>query len=293
MNPIPKSAHLKSRAVLRLRGPDAMPFLQGLITQDVTPVSEGKPLFTAFLTPQGKYLFDFFVVPTPDGLLIDCPKDQTGEIVRRFAFYKMRSNIVLEDTRDLFSVLAFWSVKEASEEIQRVGFADPRLPALGRRVLLLSEKLPYIPLGSDEDAYREHRYSLGVAESNLEIEAGQATLFDINFDRLNAISWNKGCYMGQELTARMYYRGLVKKRYLPFSIEGIAPEKHASIHHQGFEIGKVEAAGNEFGLGLFNLERVRPFVEKKQLLVDAGTTFHVYLPPYMDKSVFEKTESSQ
>jgi folate-binding protein YgfZ len=125
-----------------------------------------------------------------------------------------------------------------------------------------------------------------------EIESGQAILLEINYDALNAISWKKGCYMGQELTARTYYRGLIKKRYLPFKYEGLPPKKLQSIMHFEFEIGKVQAIGKEYGLGLFNIEKVKPFIDDAELLVHKGITFHVTVPDYL-KEKFYSTNAQE
>jgi folate-binding protein YgfZ len=282
MNEHAKSALLESRTVLRLKGVDRHSFLQGLISQDILLAIEGNPLFTAFLTPQGKYLSDFFVVPQDDGLLIDCTAEQVDDLAKRLGFFKMRADVILEDTRHYYSVFAFWQARSFVEGV----FTDPRFIGLGERLIVPKKIANDIPTNASEQEYREHRYSLGVPEGLHEIEPGHATLLELNFEELNAISWNKGCYMGQELTARMYYRGLLKKRYLPFRYEGLMPQKGEILLHHGFEVGRIQARGETYGLGLFNLEKVRPFVEKKQMLVHGGVSYEIFLPPFLTDKIF-------
>ncbi|NDE89906.1 MAG: folate-binding protein [Alphaproteobacteria bacterium] len=291
MNGATKIALLESRAVLRLLGPDRFTFLQGLISQDMQLAMDGKPLFAAHLTPQGKYLFDFFVVPQTgpqgDALLIDCDTAQLNELVKRLSFYKMRANVGLEDTRNQFSVFGLWGV--ASDHPQ--AFADPRAAVMGERLILSKDEANTITTNKEESDYREFRYKNGVAEGLSEIEVGQATLLEINFDALNAISWTKGCYVGQELTARMHYRALVKKRYLPFKYEGLPPVRHHDILHEGFAIGRVMAIGKDYGLGLFQLDKIRPFITDNTIVVHHGTTYDVKAPDYLRETIFQSANT--
>ncbi len=288
MNGATKTALLSSRAVLRLVGPDRYTFLQGLISQDIQLAIDGKPLHAAFLTPQGKYLFDFFVVPNGESLLIDCDETQLNELVKRLSFYRMRSNVGLEDTRAHYSVFGLWGAPSGHP----AAFADPRLAELGERLLVRKTDEASIVTNKEESDYREWRYKNGVAEGLQEIEVGHATLLDINFDVLNAISWTKGCYMGQELTARMHYRALVKKRYLPFKFEGLPPEKHHNILHEGFDIARVQAIGKDYGLGLFHLDKIKPFIMEKRMLIHHGTTYDVRVPEYLKAKLFQ-SENAQ
>lgn len=281
MNGATKTALLASRAVLRLVGPDRFTFLQGLISQDIQLAVDGKPLFAAFLTPQGKYLFDFFVVPDGDTLLIDCSADQINDLVKRLSFYKMRSQVVLEDTRKYFTVFGLWGAPSGHPQ----AFADPRLTEIGERLIIKKIDEASIVTNREESDYREWRYKNGVAEGLIEIETGHSTLLEINFDVLNAISWTKGCYMGQELTARTHYRGLIKKRYLPFKFEGLPPERHHNILHEGFDIGRVMAIGKDYGLGLFQLDKIKPFIAEKRPLIHHGTTYDVHFPDYLTAKI--------
>jgi tRNA-modifying protein YgfZ len=284
MNNATKSALLESRAVLRLAGPDRFAFLQGLISQDIALAEAGRPIFTAFLTPQGKYLFDFFIVPEDDFLLLDCQAAQITDLVKHLTYYKMHSDIALHDTRDYYDVYGLWG---AVSDHPRA-FTDPRLMGMDERLILPRNLRDSIATNSDEAVYCDHRYKWGIAEGSKEIEAGQATLLEINYDILNAISWTKGCYIGQELTARTHYRGLIKKRYLPFRHEGEMPERHHEVMHNGHVVGRIMAAGEKYGLGLFNLEKIRPIIDEKQIIVDNRATLEVFAPKYVQDTIFPR-----
>ena len=283
MNGATKTALLSNRSILRLTGPDRFTFLQGLISQDIKLAQDGKPLFTAFLTPQGKYLFDFFFIPQSDHLLIACLAIQLNELVLRLLFYNMRAEVALEDTRKHFCVFGLWGAPSNHPQV----FTDPRLDALGERIIIRKSDEASMPTNRELTDYQEYRYKNGVAEGSHEIEVGLATLLEINFDTLNAISWSKGCYMGQELTARTRYRGLIKKRYLPFKFEGLPPERHHDILHEGYAVGRVMAIGKDYGLGQFQLDKIRPFIEEQRMVVHHGTTFDVKVPDYLKSKIFE------
>lgn len=278
-----KTAHLESRSIIRLSGRDRLAFLQGLVSQDVRLAEAEKPFFTALLTPQGKYLFDFFVIPSGDTLLLDCESDQATELIKRLSFFRMRADIHIENLRGLYSIYAAWG----GVFNQPSAFVDPRHESLGVRLVSSAMEAHNFSATHDESDYRRHRIKNGVAEGAHEIEPGQATLLEINFDHLNAISWSKGCYIGQELTARTHYRGLIKRRLLPFHFEGIAPEKHSVIHDEaGLALGDVKALEDDYGIGLWHLEKIRPYVMDGRALVHHGTLFRVSLPPFLTEKIF-------
>ena len=184
---------LTSRALLRLSGEGAREFLQGLVTTDVT---KELPVWAGLLTPQGKCLFDFIVWADGEDLLIDCERDAAEDLRKRLAIYRLRRpiTIALDDTRSVN-----WSV-DGQE-----GAPDPRLPALGRRWLSAAAG----PEAAD-DNWRAHRLSLGVCEGREEL--GDLLWLECNAAELNGVSFTKGCFIGQENTARMNWRSKVNRR---------------------------------------------------------------------------------
>jgi tRNA-modifying protein YgfZ len=190
---------LSDRAVIRLAGEDVRGFLQGLITNDVTGAL---PLWAGLLTPQGKALFDFIVWADGDDLLIDCEAGQADALAKRLSMYRLRRPITI--ARD--AVLAVhWSATQPDDGEKPVGH-DPRLAALGWRWLAPA-------YGDDTSAdWHAHRLSLGVAEGAAELGQDKTLWLEANAAELNGVSFTKGCYIGQENTARMNYRSKVNRR---------------------------------------------------------------------------------
>ena len=185
---------LIDRAVLRLSGEDVRGFLQGLVTNDVSALAEDKPLWAGLLTAQGKALFDFILWADDEDVLIDCEADQCEALAKRLTLYRLRRPIAIG--RD--AVLAVhWSL-EGEDPL------DPRLPALGHRWLA--------PAGEAAAGWHEHRLRLGVAEGAAELGQDKTLWLECNAAELNGVSFTKGCYVGQENTARMNYRQKVNRR---------------------------------------------------------------------------------
>lgn len=183
---------LADRALVRLSGEDVRGFLQGLVTNDVTGAL---PIWAGLLTAQGKALFDFLIWANGDDLLIDCENSQADALIRRLGLYRLRRAIAItrEDT-----LAVHWA------PVGRQGVADPRLAALGRRWLA--------PAGGAADGWRAHRLGLGVAEGVAELGSDKTLWLEANAVELNGVSFSKGCYVGQENTARMNWRQKVNRR---------------------------------------------------------------------------------
>ena len=190
---------LADRAVIRVAGEDVRGFMQGLVTNDMALLAPGKPLWAGLLTPQGKALFDFIAwADGPDDggdVLLDCEADQAEALIRRLNIYRLRRPVTI--TRDA-ALAVHWS--SDSEK----GIPDPRLAALGRRWLG--------PAGDKAAGWREHRLALGVTEGIAELGNGETLWLECNADLLNGVSFTKGCYVGQENTARMHHRAKVNRR---------------------------------------------------------------------------------
>ena len=201
------STTLTDRALIRLSGEGVRGFLQGLVTNDVTG---DLPVWAGLLTPQGKCLFDFLVWADGDDLLIDCERAATDDLAKRLTLYRLRRRIVIEREPDLH---VHWSI-EAGQ-----GAPDPRLPALGQRWLATATD------GAADDAYRAHRLSLGVTEGLAELGDGQTLWLECNAAELNGVSFTKGCYVGQENTARMNWRAKVNRRLVVLPLVDVDPKR--------------------------------------------------------------------
>jgi folate-binding protein YgfZ len=239
-------AALPRRAVLAIEGKDRLSFLQGLVSNDVTAAAPGSAVWAALLTPQGKWLADFFILADDERLLLDCERDQAPAIVQRLSRYRLRAHASLQMAEEL-SVYAAWG---GPPLVQAIIAPDPRLPEAGWR-LLSTAPLPTTALEAD---YDRHRLALGLPDGSRDLEAEKTVLLEAGFDELHGVSWTKGCYMGQELTARTKYRGLVKRRLIPVTIEGPLPTPGTPVLRETSEVGVMRSGRGQIGLAILRLD---------------------------------------
>ena len=232
-------ATLADRAVLELSGEDRLGFLQGLVSNDVT-----RPdlVWSALLTPQGKWLADFFTLQDGERLLFDVEAGQAAMVMQALMRFRLRSRVAMR-------ALEGWVVQAGWGGAAPEGPADPRLPEAGWR------RLADRPLPTDAaaEAYDAHRLALGLPDGSRDMEAGHSVLLEAGFDELNGVSWTKGCYMGQELTARTRYRGLVKRRLVPVDVEGPLPPRGTVVTRAGAEVGEMRSGRDGRGMALLRL----------------------------------------
>lgn len=259
----PRLAHLASRAVIAVSGPDWRSFLQGLLTQDVETLAVGELRFAGLLTPQGKLLYDLFVAGIDDGALLDVAAAHRDAILTRLTLYRLRAKVELAASDR--PVIAVFSGEVSSEGL----YADPRLPALGARAYDDRQT------NADEDAYEAHRLALGVpgptdwgSEATYPIEA--------NFDLLAGIDFKKGCFVGQETTSRMKRRGTIKNRMLPITFDGAPPPFGAEVLAGELRAGEVLSGRDGRAMALLRLDRI----EGAALSVD-GRPVRVERPEWM------------
>lgn len=267
-----KRTELDDRGILKLSGSEVDSFLQGLISNDVTRADGSRAIYAALLTPQGKFLYDFFVVRSGDDLFIDCRADDVAPFGKKLKMYKLRTDVVLEDVSaeyqtsvvfgdDLSEVLAA-GVDQTDRADGTIIYRDPRLPNAGIRVLApVSNDLADLceQLGTVED-YQRHRIALGLPESPIDLISDKSILLESGFDELNGVDWKKGCYMGQELTARTKYRGLIKKRLVPFTGDG-ETNPGDDILLDGRVIGDVRSVSHENGIAMIKVDALRDHSE--------------------------------
>jgi folate-binding protein YgfZ len=266
-------ALLDDRGILAVSGPDRRPFLQGLVSNDVDKVSPTASRYAALLTAQGKYLHDFMMVEASESIWLDAEAARLGDLKRRLSMYRLRARVSLDERSDL-AVAAIFGAGEAailglpSEPGAArpfgtgVVFIDPRLASLGARAILPREnaRAALADAGIAEtsfDIYDRLRLSLGIPDGSRDLVLEKSILLESGFDELNGVDWQKGCYIGQELTARTRYRGLVKRRLTPVRIEGPAPPPGAAVTADGREIGEMRSSRDGLGLALLRIEPVR------------------------------------
>ncbi|MFT8243991.1 YgfZ/GcvT domain-containing protein [Roseomonas sp. BN140053] len=249
-------ADLPERGVVEISGEDRVAFLQGLVSNDVSLARPGAPLaeavWAALLTPQGKWLAEFFVVPGNETLLLDAEAALVPSLIQKLSRFRLRSRASLRDASAEFVVQAGWG--DSAPPPGGIAFADPRLPQAGWRRLR-----PAAEPGGDAPAeeYDRHRLALGLPDGSRDLEAEKSVLLEAGFDELRGVSWTKGCYMGQELTARTKYRGLLKRRLVPVAVEGSLPPRGTPVLRDGVEVGEMRSGRDARGIALLRLDAIR------------------------------------
>jgi folate-binding protein YgfZ len=239
---------LPERGVLAIEGDDRVAFLQGLVSNDMEAAAPGRAIWAALLTPQGKWLADFFVFATADALLLDCEREQIPMLVQRLTRYRLRMKVTLRPDPALH-VHVSWPDRP---EFAGIIAPDPRLPGFAWRILA-AELLAATATAEDWDRYR---IAAGLPDGSKDMESDHSTLLEAGFDELNGVSWSKGCYMGQELTARTKYRGLVKRRLLPVAVEGALPPPGTPATRDGQEVGQMRSGRDQVALASLRIDAV-------------------------------------
>ena len=246
---------LEDRAILYINGLDAKDFLQNLISNDINKVTDESSCFASLLTPQGKFLYEFIVIKHKSGYFIDCEKSQSEEIFKQLNLYKIRSKVEILNLSNEFVVASFGYEKylsiEGSKDILGFTFKyredpiilDPRNKNLGARLIINLEKL-YLSLkklGLKDDKienYYIQSHKLGIVPKNLNKLKNKLFGIECNFEELNAIDFKKGCYVGQENTARIKLKNKLSKRLLPIEIIDGKLSEDETIYYNDVEIGK-------------------------------------------------------
>ncbi|MBL6454717.1 folate-binding protein YgfZ [Belnapia sp. T6] len=239
-------AILPERGVLEVAGEDRVAFLQGLVSNDVAAAAPGRAVFAALLTPQGKWLAEFFILAEGERLLLDCERAQAGMLALRLSRFRLRSKVALRDLSEELRVAAGWG----GAPMPPGAVPDPRLEAAGWR--LVSATPPAADAAAED--YDRHRLALGLPDGTRDMVAEQSLLLEAGYDELHGVSWTKGCYMGQELTARTKYRGLLKRRLVPVAVDGALPEPGTPILSGESECGEMRSGRDGFGIAQLRLE---------------------------------------
>lgn len=252
------TCHIPQRGILSVQGVDRHAFLQGILSQDIQLTLQ-RPQYAALLSPQGKFLHDMFVIDLGDHLLIESEGARINDLAKRLLTYKLRANVSIENITEDHVVQAFWG---SATTIPHIGFPDPRLSELGFRNIT-SKNAVSSALNASPVDYDLHRLTLGVPDGSKDMIVGKSSLIECNLDRLNAISWEKGCYVGQELTARLHYRDLVKKRLYPVILEGIIPDSGSDITIHDRIVGSMRSSLENRGLALLDIREAEACIENK------------------------------
>jgi folate-binding protein YgfZ len=233
---------------MTLEGEDRVAFLQGLVSNDVAAAAPGRAVWAALLTPQGKWLADFFVFAAGDRLLLDCERAQIPMLLQRLSRYRLRMKVSLADAPE-YQVYIAWPEQETPGG---VAAPDPRLPGFAWRILSTET----LPATGSEAEWDLHRLRAGLPDGSRDLETERSVLLEAGFDELQGVSWSKGCYMGQELTARTKYRGLVKRRLVPVSVDGPLPAPGTVVLRDGVDVGTMRSGRDGIGLAVLRLDAI-------------------------------------
>lgn len=270
---------LASRGVVRVSGADAVKLLGGIITNEIADLERSPAIHAGLLSPQGKILFDFFVVRAGDGFLLDVAKLKAAELAKRISMYKLRAAVVIEDVSQSFRVFAaFGDAARAPSFEGAVVYADPRLAELSWRVLVPSGS--DVAVTGDEASYHARRIGLGVPEGGRDWDFGDTFPHEALFDQLKGVSFTKGCYVGQEIVSRMEHRGTARKRVVPMIGESELSSDRPEVLAGSVAIGKLGSVAGDRGLALLRLDRVAEAQAKGQALTAGGVPVRVELPAF-------------
>ena len=237
-------ARLDSRALIRVSGPDARPFLHNLLTQDIESLAPGALRFGGLLSPPGRLLFDLFLWGEADAVVLDVAADHREALLQRLAMYKLRAQVTIEaDERPVFVA---WGGDLPA------GFTpDPRLPRLGGRACDGT-----VATDASESDWQAHRLSLGVPDPTADALSDKTWPIEANFDLLNGIDFRKGCFVGQETTSRMKRRGAIKTRMLPIAFDGPPPPFGSEVLNGDLRAGQVLSGRDGGAMALLRLDRL-------------------------------------
>lgn len=229
-DPLPGLAvHLSDRCLVRVAGEDAFDFLQNIITNDLKKARADALVYACLLTPQGMYLHDFFIRQDEGGYVLDCEAARADDLLRRLTMFKLRAKVAL--TR-----LEGWNIYAAGNG---QGPADPRLPKLGARIYTQET----IPAARPVSVYHDFCIDFGVPCDGLSIRPEKDTMADVNLDRLHAVSWDKGCFVGQEVAARMHNRNIIKRRL--YTVQGRALPAGGKLIQNAKEVGEIRQVSTD------------------------------------------------
>lgn len=262
---------LSDRALINISGVDAENFLQGLVTNDIRRATDGKIIYSCLLTPQGQFLYDFFILQdVAGGYLLDCAQEAAEGLKKHLGIFKLRAKIDIQNITERYHL--YFSI---GNDPGHLSFADPRHPGLGYRIYA-DKKMPD---AKSAEGYHDFCIGQGVASRPSSFKPGKDFPSDLNLDVLGALNWDKGCFTGQEVVARIRYRGLVKRRL--FIVEGKNLKPGTAVFQGGIEVGEIRQVNDsqDQGLAVIKLDAVTE--RKEEILTSHEGQIGVITPYYL------------
>lgn len=282
-----KVSLLPDRVVCKIGGADAHEFLQNLLTNNLDLVSPSRAIYTLLQTPQGKYLFDFFIIEQDEHYLIDCDREAAPELLKRLMFYKLRADVTLASLGEEWVVGAVWDIEPkggaGQAELFHGGmlFNDPRLAKLGQRFMVPAASADAaLSVGnpSTPQDYDTHRITLAVPGAQ-DLMTDKTFPMEANLDLLNAIDFQKGCFVGQEVTSRTHRKGRVRKRIVTVTADAELPAPHTPVMADDRQAGEMLSSSGTVGLALLRLDRLT------EPLCANGVDLTPHFPDWMPEDV--------
>ncbi len=281
-----KRTRLPDRGVVSVIGPDARKLLGGLVTNDIVLLDQAPALYAALLTPQGKILFDFIVAAVHGGYLLETERTRAPDLAKRLSLYKLRADVEIRDASDLFSVSAAWGggTSPSNTPPGGVSYVDPRLASLGVRIIAPRSATPDAEAEETGStgfaAYHAHRIALGVPEGGRDFVFGDTFPHEALLDQLHGVSFTKGCFVGQEVVARMQHKATIRKRVVTVEADGDLPESPEPIMIGTVEIGRLGSVSGPRGLALVRIDRVAEAERDGRPITVADRPLRVAPPAY-------------
>jgi hypothetical protein len=273
--------HLKNRALLTLTGSERLHFLERVITSSIDRLKTAPAMATALLTPQGKVLFDFLLIECGQSVLVDVPASRAVALAKRLKLYKLRADVSIAASK--------WRVATTAEPVTRdeersdgdppLVVADPRHPQLGTRL--------YGPevTGEPETDFEARRRSFGIAEVGPDLAPETHQGLEANLDLFEAVDFQKGCFVGQEVVSRMHRKAMVRKRLIPFTAQGPAPEVGTPIHAGTAKLGEIASLWDGGGFAGIRLDRLGEEGVDMQALTAGEATLSLRVPAPLSDAV--------
>ncbi len=270
-----KFVALDDRATITVDGADARGFLQGLVSNDMTKLAPDRAIYAALLTAQGKYLHDFFLIEHGGAVWLDCERARRDDLLRRLGQYRLRARVTIAAAAESWGVVALLGQAaldavglpaepgRARPFADGIAYVDPRLARIGGRAILSRDTGPAALakcglVARPRAEYDRLRLIHGLPDSGIDLLENASYPLECGMEELNAVDFHKGCYVGQEVTARMKHRGLVRKRLMAVDIDGPAPPPGTKIMRGAVEAGELRSACAGIGIALLRLDQLDP-----------------------------------
>jgi tRNA-modifying protein YgfZ len=288
----PSIAYLPDRGVIEITGDDAAHLLDSIVTNALSKLDRQPAIHAGLLSPQGKVLFDFFIIRTGDRHLIETARADIADLIKRLTLYRLRAKARFEDLSDTYRVAAAWNgAFEPPADV--IAYPDPREPRLGSRLLVPSARAAdLISANAPPDDYDAHRIACGIPEAGRDYALGEAFPHEAMYDLLGSADFSKGCFIGQEVVSRMHHLGTPRNRVVSVEADSdLLPG--TDIIADGTRIGRTGSTNGNRGMALVRLDRAHAATEAGQILLAGETPIRLVKPDWakMDLATGARTQS--